>query len=79
MGMALYSIGDPQNVLCGIQPTTDLCKVFFHEWKELKQNGYKLEGSGKNARHIKINTLTDEFSETLPQMLLIVKKEKYST
>ena len=37
MGMALYSIGGANNVICGIQPTETMCKVFFHGWENLKK------------------------------------------
>lgn len=57
--MALYSIGGPHNVVCGIQPTASACKLFFHGWKGLAESGFVLEGSGKYARHIKIRS-TDE-------------------
>lgn len=56
MGMALYSIEGANNVICGIQPTEDMCKLYFHGWEHLKTAGYRLEGSGKNARHIKIRS-----------------------
>lgn len=51
IGMALYSIGGPHNVVCGIQPTASACKLFFHGWKGLAESGFVLEGSGKYARH----------------------------
>jgi hypothetical protein len=56
MGMALYSIDGPSNVICGIQPTASTCKLFFHGWQRLQKAGYRLEGSGKHARHIKIGS-----------------------
>jgi hypothetical protein len=75
MGMALYSIGNPNNVICGFQPTESMCKLFFHEWETLRDQGFKLEGSGKNARHIKLRTESDYQSEVIQEMLNIVKNE----
>lgn len=75
MGMALYSFGNPNNVICGIQPTETMCKLFFHGWKELKKRGFKLEGSGKNARHVKLRTESEFQSEIIVEMLVIVKNE----
>jgi hypothetical protein len=75
MGMTLYSMDNPNSVFCGIQPTESMCKLFFHGWQELKRKGYNLEGSGKNARHIKLRSLSDYDSDTLLEMLKIVKEE----
>lgn len=75
MAMALYSIDKPDFVICGFQPTSKMCKVFFHEWKALLENGYKLEGSGKNARHIKLRKLSDCDPEVLKEMVIIVRNE----
>lgn len=75
MGMTLYSIDNPNSVICGIQPTETMCKLFFHGWQEFKRRGYKLEGSGKNARRIKLRTLSDFDSKTIREMLNVVKVE----
>ena len=74
MGMALYSLNNPNNVVCGFQPTESMCKLFFHSWEELANRGYKLEGSGKNARHLKLRTGSDFHQNTIEEMLLIVKE-----
>lgn len=74
MGMALYSFRNPNNVLCGFQPTESMCKLFFHGWEELKRRGFELEGSGKNARHIKLRTVSDYNPDEITEMLSIVKK-----
>lgn len=76
MGMALYSFGNPNNVICGIQPTETMCKLFFHGWKELKKRGFELEGSGKNARHLKLRTESELQPEIIEEMLVIVKNER---
>ncbi|MEL7833292.1 hypothetical protein [Fodinibius sp. Rm-B-1B1-1] len=36
MVMALYSFDNPNIVICGIQPTETMCKLFFHGWEALK-------------------------------------------
>jgi hypothetical protein len=74
MGMALYSFKNPNNVICGIQPTETMCKLYFHGWKALKKKGYELEGSGKNVRHIKLRSEADLNPEIVEEMLVIVKK-----
>lgn len=75
MGMALYSFDNPNNVICGFQPTQSMCKLFFHGWKELNKQGFKLEGSGKNARHIKLRKESELQPEVIEEMLLIVKNK----
>lgn len=75
MAMALYSFDNPNNVICGIQPTETMCKLFFHGWEELKKKGFEIEGSGKNARHIKLRTESDLHPEIIEKMLVIVKNQ----
>ncbi len=75
MAMALYSIDNPNFVICGFQPTSTMCKVFFHGWKALIENGYKIEGSGKNARHIKLRMQSDCDPEVIKKMVIIVRNE----
>lgn len=53
VGNALYSLNTPNDVLCGIQPNEQCCKLFIHFYDSVKNMGFKIEGSGKNARHIK--------------------------
>jgi len=73
MGMALYSFKNPNNVICGIQPTETMCKLYFHGWKELKKKGFELEGSGKNARHIKLRSESALNPKIIEEMLVVVK------
>lgn len=75
MAMALYSFDNPNNVICGIQPTETMCKLFFHGWKELEKKGFEIEGSGKSARHIKVRSESDLQPEIIEEMLVIVKNE----
>lgn len=53
---ALYSFGQPTNVACGLQPTATHCKLFLHHVRKGDVAGLKLEGSGKNARHVKVES-----------------------
>lgn len=72
MGMALYSINGPNNVICGIQPTEDICKLFFHCWAQLKKSGYRLEGTGKHARHIKVGSPEELEADAISEMIKLV-------
>lgn len=74
MGMVLYSINGPTNVICGFQPTASTCKLFFHGWQKLKDAGYTLEGSGKYARHIKIPSIDELAKVQVGEMIRIVSK-----
>ena len=74
IGMALYSINGETNVVCGIQPTAASCKVFFHAWESLVAQGFRLEGSGKNARHIKLREATEVERIDLPRMISIARE-----
>lgn len=55
-GTALYSFGRPTNVACGLQPTVTHCKLYLHHVRPGDITGLRLEGSGKNARHVKIES-----------------------
>ncbi len=52
--IALYSLGGPTNVACGLQPTSTHCKLYLHHVRPGDVANLKLEGSGKNARHVKV-------------------------
>ena len=58
-GTALYSFEKPTNVALGLQPTDTHCKLYLHHVRPGEIAGLKLEGSGKNARHVKIATASD--------------------
>jgi hypothetical protein len=53
---ALYSFNSPTQVLCGIQAGEKVCKMFVHHYDQLAGMGFKIEGSGRQARHIKFST-----------------------
>ena len=74
VGNVLYSVDRPNNVLCGIQPGETFIRVFFHQWEILKQAGYPVEGTGKNARHVKIKRLADFDEIDLAKMVSLVSK-----
>jgi hypothetical protein len=57
-GTALYSPGQPTNVACGLQPTEMHCKLYLHHVRPGDVADLKLEGSGKNARHVKVASST---------------------
>lgn len=69
IGMALYSVDGANDVVCGIQPTEDTCKLFFHGWEQLEDAGYRLEGSGKHARHVKIRSIQELDPEAVEGMI----------
>lgn len=71
IAMALYNIGGPNRVVCGIQPTAGLCKLFFHNWQAIKDAGYRVEGSGANARHVKIRSVEEIAPERIADMVRI--------
>lgn len=53
-GTALYSVGRPTNVACGLQPTEAHCKLYLHHVRPGDVTGLRLEGTGTNARHVKV-------------------------
>jgi len=59
MANVLYSIGRDTNVICGLQPTKNHCKLYLHHVKPDDVPNVKIEGSGKNVRHIKVFRLSE--------------------
>lgn len=50
---ALYSKGDPNKVVCGIQTNDNYCIFYLHKTDIIETGDLKLEGSGKHAKHVK--------------------------
>lgn len=71
----LYSIDGKNNVICGMQPGDGFVRVFFHHWQRLQEAGYAVEGSGKNARHVKIASKEDLDALDLKTMLALVMRD----
>lgn len=74
VGNVLYSVGGTGNVICGMQPQQTFVRVFFHRWERLKAQGYRIQGSGKHARHVKISAPSEIDAIGLTAMLNIVKE-----
>lgn len=68
----LYSRASVNDVVCGFQPQEQLVRVFFHNWKNLKEAGYQVEGTGKNARHIKLRSESDFEQFDIRRMIRLV-------
>lgn len=54
MANVLYGLGNRSNVVCGIQPAESHCKLYLHHVKPGDVPGARIEGSGKNVRHLKV-------------------------
>lgn len=54
---ALYSIGGRERVALGIQPGERFVKLFIHDPELLPATSFRLEGSGKHMRHIKLHAI----------------------
>ncbi len=67
---AHYSRGGPNHVVCGIQPALDHCKLYVHHVADVRRDGLRIEGSGKNTRHVKVRSVDDETTERLSWLLL---------
>lgn len=68
---ALYSVGEPDRVALGIQPTTATIKLFIHDPELLGSPPFKLEGSGRHMRHIKFAQPPVERRDALVSLMLI--------
>lgn len=62
---ALYSIGSTNRVALGIQPGERFIKFFVHDPEHLPATPFKLEGSGKHMRHVKLPSVPEDRREDL--------------
>ncbi|MBS1773102.1 MAG: hypothetical protein JST82_09580 [Bacteroidetes bacterium] len=63
--VALYSLGNINNILFGIQLHDNYCIFYLHYTEVADTMSLKLEGEGKQAKHVKITTITPEFETEL--------------
>lgn len=69
VGLALYSVGDANKVVCGIQPSGDDCLFYLHDLQPEDSPRLKLEGKGKHALHVRIKTMSRETRSELATLL----------
>jgi hypothetical protein len=62
---ALYSIGSTDRVALGIQPGERFVKLFVHDPEHLPATPFKLEGSGKHMRHVKLGSVPQDRRDDL--------------
>ncbi len=70
--VALYGIGGPNNIIAGIQPAADHCKLYLHFTDKINLETPPLEGKGKHAKHVKVTQLTPEWEQKLAEMVRAV-------
>jgi hypothetical protein len=59
VGIALYSVGGTNRVICGIQPSRSHCLFYLHRVEAEDVSELKLSGKGKHARHIEFAASRD--------------------
>lgn len=71
--LTLYSRGDLQNVLCGLQEGSgDSCMLYVHHIDEIDHERLKFSGKGKNAKRIKFNSPEEIIEEDIKWLLSLV-------
>lgn len=70
-GTALYSVGGPERVAVGMQPGDGFVKFFLHDHSLIPPGRFRLEGSGKHSRHIKIREIPERYRDELMEMARI--------
>ena len=72
--LTLFSLGDPSNVVCGVQPADDGCLFYFHHVKPEDSPTLKIEGTGKHARHVKLRILDRATIEEIRRLLRLARR-----
>jgi len=75
VALALYSVGGPGHVVCGIQPSGARCLFYLHRIGEADAKGLALRGRGKHARHLEFAT-TREVPDALLRRLVRLSAER---
>lgn len=65
----LYSIGDTNNVLCGIGFGKDHVKLYMHHTDNADIAGLKLQGKGKHAKTVWVNEMNTGFKKQISTAL----------
>jgi hypothetical protein len=73
IGIALYSIGTPDRVLCGIQPARGQCLLYVHHVTEADAPELLLQGTGKNNRHLKFTAPPEIDAEAIGALLKLAR------
>jgi hypothetical protein len=73
IGIALYSIGTPNKVLCGIQPARGQCLLYVHHVTETDAPDLPLLGTGKNNRHLKFTAPPEIDAKAIAALLAIAR------
>jgi hypothetical protein len=71
VGNTLYSVGGTQRVALGIQPGVRFVKLFIHDPEHLPATTFRLEGSGKHMRHVKLRSIPEERRDDLLALVRI--------
>lgn len=71
VAMSLYSVGGPDSVALGIQPSNRVVKLYIHDPEHLGPTPFKLEGRGKHMRHIKFTAPPAERRDDLLSLMRI--------
>lgn len=75
VGIALYSINEDANVLCGIQPRDDSCLFYVHNVTEADSRTLKLLGTSGNNRHVRFGP-KDKLPELAIRTLLQLARDR---
>ena len=67
--VALYSLGKQDRVLFGIQPREQYCILYLHYTENADTMNLKIEGDGKQAKHVKLTELTPEMEAEIKQVM----------
>ena len=74
MGIALYSLGAPNRVLCSIQPSRSHCMLYIHHVTEADAPELPLQGGGKNNRHLKFGAPPEVDAKALAALLKVARE-----
>ena len=77
VGLALYTDGETNSVMCGVHPSGDKCLLYIHHIADLDHPRLKLEGKGKRARHIKFGSVKEIQDEDVRWVLTEVEKRAH--
>jgi len=73
-GMALYSIGDSNRVVCGLQPAAGGCLLSVHYVDADDSSGLALKDEGAHTVHIKFRSINRDEEAALSALVRLARE-----
>jgi hypothetical protein len=74
VGIALYSIGESNRVVCGIQPSAETCLVYVHQVAADDSSSLRLEGKDERTLHVTFRAINRDQEAALHALIRLARE-----